>query len=59
MSHKAHMTSSHSFGRDHLHLINSQGNMMSAHHQSIHQIHHQPTNLSMSSNHQEVCWTCY
>lgn len=52
MAHKAHLASSHAFGRDHMHP-----NMMSAHHQDIgtnHHHNHHPTNLSMSSNHQNV-----
>ena len=66
MSHKAHMASSHAFGREHLHMLNAQvaANMMAAHHQGGNNVlahhhqqqpqHHQPTNLSIGSNHQEV-----
>ena len=64
MSHKAHMTSSHSFGRD-LHMINAANMAMNAHlhagnnvhhlqQQQQQQQHHQPTNLSIGSNQQNV-----
>jgi hypothetical protein len=55
------MTSSHSFGRD-LHMINAANNAMNAHLHAGNNVqhhlqqHHQPTNLSIGSNQQNVSY---